>query len=45
MQKYCKKPCENKPKQSVCFGEEKDMKNFIRKLISQKIFEKVKFEV
>ena len=45
MQKYCKKPCENKSKQSVCFGEEKDMKNFIRKHISQKIFQKVKFEV
>ena len=37
MQKCCKKPCENKSKQSVCFGKQKDIKNFIRK---QKLFEK-----
>ena len=41
MQKCCKKPCENKSKQSVCFGKQKDIKNFIRK---QKLFEKVSFE-
>ena len=44
MQKYCKKPCENKSKQNVGFGKEKDIKNFIRIQISQKFFEKVNFE-
>ena len=44
MQKCCKKPCENKSKQSVCFGKEKDIKNFIRTQISQIFFEKVNFE-